>query len=258
MQDGKKRSNPYCRKETKGPHSNEAKRVSIGQAAHITAASPGGARYDSNLTPEQRSSIKNAIWLCNDCAKMIDNDEEQYPVELLYTWKNYAEYEQWCIINQRQNLVALNMQPEPRKKIGCRKIKERLEDLHSILKYAYIYYKQNFNGCYDACLENAIMEHFHLYEEELKKINVFNEKQNNLLRDKIEYALDIGQELYDMIDEYSETLNFVYQTDGWGGYDNYWSSFFSMVVNKIDFLERQKTDIDRAMQHIYATTELYY
>lgn len=35
---GGKCSNPNCRRETKGPHSNPQKRVSIGEAAHITAA----------------------------------------------------------------------------------------------------------------------------------------------------------------------------------------------------------------------------
>ena len=36
---GGKCSNPNCRKETKGPHSDPRKSVSIGVAAHITAAS---------------------------------------------------------------------------------------------------------------------------------------------------------------------------------------------------------------------------
>ena len=62
---GGKCSNPNCRRETKGPHSDAQKRVSIGQAAHITAAAPGGPRYDPNLTPDQRKDIDNAIWLCD-------------------------------------------------------------------------------------------------------------------------------------------------------------------------------------------------
>ena len=61
----------------KGPHSNPQKRVSIGEAAHITAAAEGGPRYNPDLTPEERSSIENGIWLCKSCARMIDSDENQ-------------------------------------------------------------------------------------------------------------------------------------------------------------------------------------
>ena len=49
---GGKCSNPNCRRETKGAHSNPQKRVSIGEAAHITAAAEGGPRYNPDLTPE--------------------------------------------------------------------------------------------------------------------------------------------------------------------------------------------------------------
>ena len=48
-------------------------------------------RYDASLTPEQRSSIDNGIWLCQNCAKMIDSDENRYTVELLRNWKAKAE-----------------------------------------------------------------------------------------------------------------------------------------------------------------------
>jgi tetratricopeptide (TPR) repeat protein len=65
--------------------------ISIGVAAHITAASPGGPRYDANLTPEQRSHPDNGIWLCQSCAKLIDNDPERYTVAVLREWKVSAE-----------------------------------------------------------------------------------------------------------------------------------------------------------------------
>ena len=94
---GGKCSNPNCRRETKGPHSNPQKRVSIGEAAHITAAAEGGPRYNPDLTPEERSSIENGIWLCRSCARLIDSDERVYSIELLRMWKYAAEYEQSCI-----------------------------------------------------------------------------------------------------------------------------------------------------------------
>jgi len=62
-----------------------------GVAAHISAASPGGARYDETLTAEQRSDIGNGIWLCQVHAKLIDDDELSYPPPLLREWKDVAE-----------------------------------------------------------------------------------------------------------------------------------------------------------------------
>jgi len=84
-------SNPDCRRPTVGPGSDPNKSISIGVAAHITAAASGGKRYDPNFTAEERKSIDNGIWLCQNCAKLIDSDEEKYTVELLHTWKREAE-----------------------------------------------------------------------------------------------------------------------------------------------------------------------
>ena len=86
-------SNPHCRKLTSGPQSLPDKAVNIGVAAHITAASPGGPRYDPTLSPSERSSIENGIWLCQTCAKLIDSDPNRYTVEVLREWKRQAESE---------------------------------------------------------------------------------------------------------------------------------------------------------------------
>jgi hypothetical protein len=84
-------SNPGCRKPTSGPQDDPAKTINIGVAAHITAAAPGGPRYDPRLSAEERSAIDNAIWLCQSCAKLIDSDESRYGVQLLHAWKVDAE-----------------------------------------------------------------------------------------------------------------------------------------------------------------------
>jgi hypothetical protein len=65
--------------------------INIGVAAHITAASPGGPRYDPREPTSVRTSAENGIWLCQNCAKLVDNDEASYPVALLRTWKSQAE-----------------------------------------------------------------------------------------------------------------------------------------------------------------------
>src|ERR1700733_2771790 len=84
-------SRPECHALTSGPQSDPAKALNLGVAAHITAASPGGPRYDAFLSQDDRCSATNGIWLCQNCAKLIDNDSERFPVELLRQWKDQAE-----------------------------------------------------------------------------------------------------------------------------------------------------------------------
>lgn len=88
---GMRCSNPNCRQLTSGPQVDPQKVINVGVAAHITAASPGGPRYDPNLTNEQRQSIENGIWLCQTHGKLVDNDELRYPVEMLQKWKALSE-----------------------------------------------------------------------------------------------------------------------------------------------------------------------
>lgn len=84
-------SNPQCRKLTSGPATNPMKALNIGVAAHITAASPGGPRYDPNQSIQERKSVANGIWLCQICGKLVDNDTQRYTAELLHEWKQQAE-----------------------------------------------------------------------------------------------------------------------------------------------------------------------
>lgn len=86
-------SNPDCRRPTVGPNNTPDKSTTIGVAAHITAAAPGGPRFDDSLSNEYRSSIENGIWLCSNCASLIDKDVEQYPTGILKQWKQNAELE---------------------------------------------------------------------------------------------------------------------------------------------------------------------
>ena len=88
---GMRCSNPSCRKLTSGPREDPNKAVSIGVAAHITAAAPRGPRYDVFISPAVRTSIKNAIWLCQNCAKLVDSDAIHYSTEMLQGWKEDAE-----------------------------------------------------------------------------------------------------------------------------------------------------------------------
>ncbi|KAB1067331.1 hypothetical protein F6U93_11290 [Tamlana haliotis] len=86
-------SNPNCRKATVGPNTAKDKATIVGVAAHITAASSGGPRYDGTLTTEQRKDIDNGIWLCVNCSTVIDKDPNAFPIEMLNEWKEFSENE---------------------------------------------------------------------------------------------------------------------------------------------------------------------
>lgn len=84
-------SSPACRKPTSGPQEDPAKAVNVGVAAHITAASEGGVRYNPALTSDERKAATNGIWLCQLCGKLVDNDEVRYTVQILQRWKTISE-----------------------------------------------------------------------------------------------------------------------------------------------------------------------
>lgn len=88
---GHRCSNPHCQKLTTGPHSDADKRVSIGVAAHITAAQEGGPLFDPNLTTRQRKAIENGVWLCQSCSVLIDRDPTKYSLEVRRDWKLRGE-----------------------------------------------------------------------------------------------------------------------------------------------------------------------
>lgn len=99
-------SNPECRKRTSGPGEEPDKAVNIGVATHITAASEGGPRYDPFMSADERPSAENGIWLCQNCAHLIDADPVKYPIELLYQWKRQTEVEARASIGRRSGMSS--------------------------------------------------------------------------------------------------------------------------------------------------------
>jgi Zn-finger protein len=91
-------SNPSCKKMTIGSHSKYDKVINLGVAAHISAAAKGGPRFCQEMEVNERKSIKNGIWLCQTCAKLIDTDTTKYPVNNLIQWKYLAEKESLSVI----------------------------------------------------------------------------------------------------------------------------------------------------------------
>lgn len=84
-------SNPDCRINTIGPCSDPAKSTKIGEAAHIYGARLGSKRFISKMTDSTRAEITNSIWLCRNCHKIIDNDEEKYSANVLFAWREKHE-----------------------------------------------------------------------------------------------------------------------------------------------------------------------
>ncbi len=86
-----------CSKLTVGPSEESPDGITnIGEAAHICGAASGrgSRRYVTSMTPEERASIDNAIWLCSDHAALIDRDEVTFPAEKLHEMKR--EHEAAC------------------------------------------------------------------------------------------------------------------------------------------------------------------
>ncbi len=65
----------------------------IAEMAHIAGLNPDSARYDPNMTDDERNSVENIILLCPTCHKIVDKDKEKYTVSKLKGIKK--EHEEW-------------------------------------------------------------------------------------------------------------------------------------------------------------------
>ena len=65
--------------------------MNLGVAAHITAASADGPRYDAALTSEESCDTDHGIWLWQTCAKLIDSDTTRYTPDVIRGWRETAE-----------------------------------------------------------------------------------------------------------------------------------------------------------------------
>jgi hypothetical protein len=92
-------SNPECRKLTVAPALSDKMKVQyFGKIAHINAAAVNGPKYNVRMTVSERKAIGNAIFLCSNCADMIDkNKGDDYPADLLHSWKE--THKEWVLAN---------------------------------------------------------------------------------------------------------------------------------------------------------------
>jgi len=80
-----------CLKSTSGPGDTADAVISDGTAAHITAASPSGPRFDSSLSPQERRSPENGIWACTQHGREIDAPTSTFTVDVLRGLKKIRE-----------------------------------------------------------------------------------------------------------------------------------------------------------------------
>jgi hypothetical protein len=85
---------PDCRGMTVAGSADRKSGLTLtGVAAHITAASEGGPRYDAAMSADERTSETNGLWLCQVHAKFVDDNPTVCTVENLRRWK--IQHERW-------------------------------------------------------------------------------------------------------------------------------------------------------------------
>ena len=99
-------SYPGCRRPTEGSNSEGDGEISIGVAAHICAAAPGGPRYNREMSSETRKSASNGIWPCQTHAKLIDSKDPMFTVALLHEWKQSASAWSWHNVDQFESEIT--------------------------------------------------------------------------------------------------------------------------------------------------------
>lgn len=88
------RVNYHCSKcyvSTAGPNEDPNKSTITGEAGHILGAKPTSARYDPEMSNEERRDISNGIWLCTPCHKKLDRDWKKFDAKTIRGFKLEAE-----------------------------------------------------------------------------------------------------------------------------------------------------------------------
>lgn len=149
-------SHPHCQQVTVGPHSNNAKRINIGHACHIEAASPTGPRYNQLMTTEQRKSIENGIWMCSNHSNLVDSDSSTFSV---------AQLKEWKLVAERDALRALESGTKPQGEVdhyvsNILKHRERFSSIRDINHFSlywcrknHLYYLEGMGGVHISILE---------------------------------------------------------------------------------------------------------
>lgn len=98
---------PGCKRMTvAGSDDRKSGITMIGIAAHITAASRKGPRYEQNMSSEERASENNGIWTCQIHGKFVDDNPSRCTVKELRRWK--SQHERWVFERVESGIELFN------------------------------------------------------------------------------------------------------------------------------------------------------
>lgn len=84
-------AHPNCNQWLIEEESDASPAAVVGEGAHIVGNSPHGPRGDASYPKEKLDSADNRILLCPTHHTIVDKQPEQYPIELLRSWKEVQE-----------------------------------------------------------------------------------------------------------------------------------------------------------------------
>lgn len=93
IKSGNRCAMPDCRKEIVIERTDKDPAAIIGKIAHIKGENPGSARYDANMSDNERNSEENLFLICGDCHTKIDEQQNTYTSDILNKVKK--EHEDW-------------------------------------------------------------------------------------------------------------------------------------------------------------------
>lgn len=85
---------------------NIEQEIVVGEICHIRAQSPGGPRYDPDLSEEEVDEYSNLILLCPTHHTYIDKNTENYPPEKLEEWKKEQQKKSSQVTELSDNLLT--------------------------------------------------------------------------------------------------------------------------------------------------------
>lgn len=100
-----------CRRYTIARNPITQKYISIGEAAHIYGArrSLKSPRPNFEMTDEELSHFNNGIWLCRNCHRQIDYDQDFFDSDILKKMKENAEQRAYDLLNKDiDNIIPIN------------------------------------------------------------------------------------------------------------------------------------------------------
>lgn len=87
-------AHPECKKYCIYPGEGEEDDTIVGEVGHIHAINKGGSRYDGDMSEKELNHYDNLILLCRNHHRLVDDQESEYPPDLLREWKE--DHEEWA------------------------------------------------------------------------------------------------------------------------------------------------------------------